>query len=78
MSYEEYLHWVAYAKKRGGFNLGMRVESAAALIAQQVNNGFGGKSKIADFMPHKDDDAATLADVFGMLKVKAKAGKKKV
>lgn len=76
ISYEEYLDWVAYANKRGGFNLGMRIEACSAMIAVQVNNGNGGKAKMADFMPHKDEPVASLEDVFSMLKANAKARKK--
>lgn len=75
LTYDEYLSWVAYARKRGGFNLGMRIEECSAMVAWQVNNGNGGKAKLADFIPHKDEPVATLAEVFGMLKTKAKARK---
>jgi len=76
VSYEEYLQWVEYARRRGGFNLGMRIEAAAALIAQQVNQGAGGKAKVADFLMHKDEEPmATIEDLFGMLKSKAQARK---
>jgi hypothetical protein len=73
LSYDEYLRWLQYARKRGGFNLGMRIEEAAAIVAQQVNNGAGGKAKMVDFLMHRDEELASLTDVFGLLKSKAQA-----
>lgn len=73
LTYDEYLRWVEYRRMRGSFNVGMRIEECSALVAQQVNNSAGGKAKIGDFMPHKDEEFAKLTDVFAMLKIKAKA-----
>lgn len=77
ISYDEYQDWVEYAKRRGGFNLGMRIEACSAMIAVQVNNGNGGKAKMADFMPHKDEPVASLEDMFSMIKVSSKSRKSK-
>jgi len=53
---------VAYRKKRGTLNPGMRIERGAALLAtlfansKSKNGGF----KIYDFMLHEDEPPATL------------------
>lgn len=76
ISYDEYLSWCAYIRKRGSLNLGMRIEAGSALVALMVNNANGGNAKMNDFMPHadrpEDQQQATLQNVFSMLKVKAK------
>lgn len=38
MTYGEFLQWMAYRRKRGSFNLGMRVERGTALIATILRN----------------------------------------
>lgn len=38
MSYAEFLSWMAYRRKRGSFNQGMRVERGTALIATILHN----------------------------------------
>lgn len=76
ISYDEYLSWCAYVRKRGTLNLGMRVEAGFALLATMVNRATGGQAKMEDFMPHadklEDQQQATLHNVFSMLKAKAK------
>lgn len=38
MPYAEFLGWMAYRRKRGSFNVGMRVERGTALIATILRN----------------------------------------
>lgn len=57
------MDWAAYRRKRGTFNVGRRVEVAAALIAVTINRIHGGKAKLSDYTPHEtpDDDDETAA-----------------
>lgn len=53
---------MAYIRKRGTLNTGMRVEHGAALIAcvlANINSKKGG-FKVYDFMPHEEEPPETL------------------
>lgn len=55
---------MAYIKKRGTLNTGMRIEHGAALIAcvlANINSKNGG-FKVFDFMTHEEEPEATLKD----------------
>lgn len=68
LSYAEALSWNAYFKKRGGGNLGLRMESGFALVATAINRSVGGKAKFDDFAPHlKDEEETGLMDIFAKL-----------
>lgn len=62
LSYGEFLSWVRYRRKRGGLNLGMRVEHGAATLAALYANAHSkeGGLKIHHFAPHHDEPAVTL------------------
>ncbi|MBV4531009.1 hypothetical protein HU719_006265 [Pseudomonas sp. SWRI107] len=60
LSYAEVLAWVAYRDKHGSLNLAYRGELAAAIVAQQVNRGAGGKADVQDFMPHRVQPGTAL------------------
>lgn len=52
MTYDEFLTWVSYRAKHGSFNLGRRIDLAAAtvaLITAQVNGAK--EAKFEDFLP---------------------------
>lgn len=75
LSYDEFLAWIAYVKKRGSLNVGMRIEAGAALVTYAVARTSGDKTaEIRKFMPHADEPAneASIGDVFAMLKAKAR------
>lgn len=55
MTYEEFLDWVAYIKKRGSLHLGMRLERGFALVASRVIHSVGGKADMKDYMPHYEE-----------------------
>jgi hypothetical protein len=57
VSYDEFQSWAAYRRKRGSFNIGMRIERGAALLATMyVNkNSKHGGYKLYDFMPHETE-----------------------
>lgn len=62
------MQWHAYMKKRGGANLGLRMESGFALVATAINRSVGGKAKFDDFAPHlRDEEESGLMDIFGKL-----------
>jgi hypothetical protein len=67
MSYAEALQWHAYMKKRGGTNLGLRLEAGFALLATAINRSAGGKAKFDDFAPHLRDEESGLMDIFAKL-----------
>lgn len=62
ISIAEFDNWVRYKHKRGSFNIGMRVERGAALLAtlfansKSKNGGF----KIYDFMQHEEEPPIPL------------------
>lgn len=78
ISYEEFLSWCAYIKKRGELNFGMRVEAGFALVTTAIANANGSKAKVSDFMPHKDEVPADIKDIFaGFKNMAAKNNAKK-
>ncbi|WP_420843350.1 phage tail assembly protein T [Kushneria phosphatilytica] len=64
MSYQEFLQWVAYRRKRGSLHSGMRVERGTAMLAMLYVNAHKKKgaesSKIFDFMEHEDEPPVSL------------------
>ena len=56
--------WAEYRRKRGSFNVGLRVEQAAALLAALYANAHSKKGDygLADFSPHTDKPEITLAE----------------
>jgi hypothetical protein len=67
MSYDEALQWNAYMKKRGGTNLGLRLEAGFALLATAISRSVGGKAKFDDFAPHLREQESSLMDIFAKL-----------
>ncbi len=62
MSYPEFLCWVAYRRKRGSLNLGLRIEAGTARIAVLLANTFSkqGGYRFYDFAPCHDEPALSL------------------
>lgn len=64
LSYVEFLDWVAYRRKRGTLNAGMRVERAGALLAtMQANINRKKDSQPVSFFrfaPHHDEPQLSL------------------
>ena len=60
----EFLDWVAYRRKRGSLNWGMRVEHGSALLATLYSNAHLPKGeprrRLTDFMDHKDEPPPSL------------------
>lgn len=54
MTYGEYMTWAMYRHKYGPLNPVRMFDSGAAIVASQVSNAFGGKTKPKDFMPYLD------------------------
>lgn len=73
ISAQEFSQWCAYIRKRGALNIGTRVELGFALLASTVVRANGGKAKIEDFLPQRDEPANTddLQGILAMLKAKA-------
>lgn len=67
LSYQEFCSWADYKRKRGTLNVGMRVEHAAALIAQMLANRWRKSGsepfKVHDFSPHMDEPELTIKDL---------------
>jgi hypothetical protein len=62
LSLFEVKQWAAYRELRGSFNIGIRIERAAALIASLYVNSkskYGGFT-VYDFMPHEDEPPISL------------------
>jgi len=66
LSYAEYRLWRAYRARRGSLNVGMRVESAIALLATMYGNTHRAEGAppfdLYDFAPHHDRPDLTLEE----------------
>ena len=70
LSYEEFWRWAEYRRKRGSLHVGMRIEHAAALLAQLTANRYRKEGtepfQLYDFAPHTDrpeEPEMTLKDL---------------
>lgn len=73
MSYEEFLSWCAYMKKRGPLSLAKRMDFGFARVAQKLDGVMGHSSRMEEYLPYRDQpEQATLHNVFSMLQAKAK------
>jgi hypothetical protein len=76
LTHEEYVSWCAYVMKRGPLNLGLRLEMGFAMLAHVTNGSMGGKSKLEDFLPNREEPeqekTASLSEVFAMIKSRVK------
>jgi len=74
MTYDEFLSWDAYRRKRGTFNGGMRMEYLMARLSFQVHKAMGGKAEFEDFLRYYEDDVVgdvgELAKLMGVREVK--------
>lgn len=69
---------MAYTRKRGRPNIGLRVEEMGAYIVQAIYRSQGGKCEAEAFMPHvvaEDESDASLDDLMGVLKAASKTNK---
>lgn len=66
LSYAEVQQWAAYRAKRGGFNLGLRIERATGLLATLYANAHRQQSaepyQLWDFLPHEDAPPLTIEE----------------
>ena len=62
IGYAEFVSWVAYRRKRGSLNLGMRVERGSALLATLYANSKSknGGYRVYDFCQHDDEPPINL------------------
>jgi hypothetical protein len=67
ISYNEFIRWVIYRKKRGSLNVGIRIEHDLAIIASMFANRYREKGsmpyKVYDFAPHIDEPELTTNDL---------------
>lgn len=78
LTYSEALRWMAYVKKRGRPNLGLRIEEMGAYIVQAIYRSQGGKCEAEAFMPHvvaQEAEEASIDDLMGVLKASSKTNK---
>ncbi|MNV52761.1 hypothetical protein D3C71_1448700 [compost metagenome] len=54
----EYHAWLQYRRRHGSLNVGLRVETAAALVAFMVHQSAGGKLDYDAFFPVREIDEA--------------------
>ena len=69
MSHAEAVDWMAYMKKRGLLNIGVRLELGFALLASLIVKAMGGRASVRDFTYQGEDDEeeATIDDVMSIL-----------
>jgi hypothetical protein len=75
LTHDEFMDWVAFMKKRGSLNVSDRLDAGFAMLAQVICAMKGKKTKASDFMPKRQEEPASIKEVFGMLKATAKRGK---
>jgi len=71
MSFAEAQDWAAYSRKRGTFNIGVRLEFGFAMLATLLAKSMGVRAEFRDFMPNlaaEDEGDATLGDVMDILR----------
>jgi len=69
---------MAYVKKRGRPNVGLRIEEAGAYIVQAIYRSQGGKCDADSFMPHvvaQEEVQASIDDLMGVLKASSQTNK---
>ncbi len=72
MTHDEWLSWLAYLRKYGSLNDGMRVDLAIARLCTLVSRAIGGKGEMKDFMPvyeeqDENQEAPTMEHLAAML-----------
>ena len=62
IGYAEFVSWIAYRRKRGSLNLGLRVENGSALLATLYANSKSknGGYRLYDFAAHHDEPPLSL------------------
>lgn len=76
MTHDEWLSWLAYLRKFGSLNDGLRTDLAIARLCLMVNRAMGGKAEMKDFIPVYEDpepqeaqSMEQIAALFGARKV---------
>lgn len=67
MSYAEAQDWVAYIRRRGSINQGLRLEQGFALLAMVLLRLHGKDADMEDFMPSHDRKDPDINDVMKIL-----------
>jgi hypothetical protein len=70
MTHVEAIRWQVYMRQRGTLNLGLRLEAGFALLAAKIDWAVGGKSKVTDYLPKREQpqiEVATAQDMFATL-----------
>jgi hypothetical protein len=67
ISYKEFFDWVAYRRKRGTLNVGMRVEHFMSIVSQMIANRYRKSNSPSysyyDFATHHDEPELTIDDM---------------
>lgn len=69
MSYDEAQSWIAYARKRGTLNLGMRMEFLLGRLSYQVHHALKGKMELQEIVRFHQEDNAGIDDVAKLMGV---------
>lgn len=56
MSHDEWLSWLAYLRKYGSLNDGLRTDLATARLCAFVSHALGGKAEMKDFIPVYEEE----------------------
>ena len=56
MSHDEWLSWLAYLRKYGSLNDGLRTDLATARLCALVSRALGGKAEMKDFIPVYEEE----------------------
>lgn len=78
MNYREYLLWSAYRNKYGPLNPIRKYDQAGAVVASQINNAYGGKAKVSDFLFYlkkEEDENASVEEFIKALGKGVKIGR---
>ena len=52
LTYDEFVSWAAYIRKRGTLHFGMRLEIGFGQVLAAISRAAGGQGDPLDFMPH--------------------------
>lgn len=70
MTYDEFLDWDSYMRKRGTLNTGMRLEWLFARLGLQINHAAGGKAKFEEFARYHSEPESDIDQIARLLGVK--------
>lgn len=70
MSYDEYLSWCEFMRRRGTLHEGMRMEYLVGRLTWIVSQALGGKGEFSEFVRYHDEEVTNVDDLAKLMGVK--------